>query len=701
MTGFEYGFNSRGERLLHYPPTKTRAPISVIRLLLIGLWFWTACSLLGRIHLVFSYETIATLPTFLEPFGAPTLGLLLCLLLAISYFLLDRHSSDRHPVGPHPVGRLHHKAFFNSGDLLLLGSSAPTVLSIVRMVAPESTPATIWEPIWFCAGTGLAWSYQALRLELFVARSTEESDHDGALPNRFRRWLAWEFVAIAILALLAGWWVWQSEEKYRSFMVGFNDGGHFAQRVASTASGHGFLLESPVLPPFWDHFNPGLLLFVPFWIAWPDLRLFFVAQPLAFAFAGWLVYRIGLRLGATRGVGALWCFAWILHPSVGQMNLAYTYSWHPIVFAVPFLLAAILLLVAPEKKGYHRMGALVCTLVACSFEEGVIVVVGCFAAAMGLQAWMGKMTSHEDSGMRICDSLTAWQWWSIWLLSVIGFLLVYKYSGLAEFQSARFARLGDSTWEIVASPFRKPSEFFGLLFRPRNLPFLAVWFLPGVISRGWRAPWVWLAMVMPLLVLLVWEHLPAQSIAFQYTVCLLPLLFLGSMSGSIHRDAVGASIGSATAAAMCSLMLTLFLGQLPWSQETLLDVQARTYGTEDTALRKAGSADSQWALEKIAELRKTPELRVLATGRVAMHFVGSRDVETVGQYWQRRADLARHHSALRDPLLAYDVVFLDTKEEFQQSRENVQNLRRELAKWEFVAAESEYGFEIYRPKKGP
>ncbi len=102
MTGFEYGFNSRGERLLHYPPTKTQAPMSVIRLLLIGLWFWTACSLLGRIHLVFSYETIATLPTFLEPFGAPTLGLLLCLLLAISYFLLDRHSSDRHPVGPHP-----------------------------------------------------------------------------------------------------------------------------------------------------------------------------------------------------------------------------------------------------------------------------------------------------------------------------------------------------------------------------------------------------------------------------------------------------------------------------------------------------------------------------------------------------------------------------------------------------------------------
>lgn len=696
MTGFENGSKSRDKRSLHNPPTETRAPISVIRLLLILLWFWTACSQLGRIHLVFSYETIATLPPILEPFGAPPLGLLFCLLLAIGYFLLDRHSSNRHSLD-----QSQRKSFLNVSDWLLLGSTAPTVLSLLRFVAPESAPATIWEPIWLCAGTAWAWSYQSLHFQPFIPNSHGASEQSGALLNRFRYWGTWEFVAIAILALLAGWWAWQSEEKYRSFMVGFNDGGHFAQRVASTASGHGFLLESPVLPPFWDHFNPGLLLFVPLWKAWPDIRLFFVAQPFAFAFAGWLVYRIAFRLGATRGVGALWCFAWILHPSVGQMNLAYTYSWHPIVFAVPFLLAAILFLLAPAKKGYHRMGALVCTLVACSFEEGVIVVVGCFAAAMGLQAWMGKKTSHEDSGTRICDSLNAWQWWSMWLLSVIGFLLVYKYSGLADFQSARFARLGNSIWEIIASPFMKPSEFFGLLFRPRNLPFLAVWFLPGVISRGWRAPWVWLAMVLPLLVLLVWEHLPAQSIAFQYTVCLLPLLFLGSMCGSIHRDVVGASIGSATAAAICSLMLSLFLGQMPWSQETLLDVQARTYGTEDVALRSAGSADSLWALEKIAELRKTPELRVLATGRVAMHFVGCRDVETVGQYWQRRADLARHHSDLPDPLLAYDVVFLDIKEEFQQSRDNIQNLRRELAKWEFQATDLEHGFEIYRPRRGP
>jgi uncharacterized membrane protein len=689
MARFGAGSTMGDERLLHTQPMETRPRISAIRVLIVLLWLWTACSQLGRIHLVFSYETIATLPPLLEPFGAPPLGLCVCILSAVGYLLLERYSIEKD----------RHRPFLNRGDLLLLVASAPSLLSLLRVVAPEWIPAMIWEPIWFCAGTAWAWSCQSRCCRLVAAIAMEQGEQGRLVKDRSVWWLEWEFIAIATLVVAVVWWAWQSEERYRSFMIGFNDGGHFAQRVANTASGHGFLLESPVLPPFWDHFNPGLLLFVPFWKAWPDVRLFFFAQPIALAFAGWLVYRIALCFGASRSVGALWCFAWILHPSVGQMNLAYTYGWHPIVFAIPFLLAAILLISDPFRRWHFRMGAILCTLVACSFEEGVIVVVGCFAAAMGLQAMIDRPAFPKIVGRQISDSLTALQWWSVWLFSVIGFLLVYRFSGLADFQSARFARLGDSTWEIIASPFLRPSEFFGLLTRPRNLPFLTIWFLPGLMSQGWRASWVWLAMAVPFSVLLVWEHLPAQSIAFQYTACLLPVLIMGSLIGSIQSKESGAAKSSAVAAAICSLMLSLFFGQLPWSQETLLDVQAKTYGTEDATLRQAGGIDSQWALEKIGDIRKAPGLRVLATGRVAMHFVGSRDVETVGQYWQRRADLARHYSDLQAPLLAYDVVFLDTLEEFQQSRENMLSLRQELAKWEFQVTDSEHGFEIYRPKK--
>ena len=650
----------------------------VIRFAIVALWLWTAVSQMGRIHLVYSYSTIATLPPLLEPFGAPVLGLVGSVLLAVGYYLL----ADRVGRG----ARESQQSYIRSDGILLL-ASAPSILSLLRSVAPESFPATISEPIWFSGWTGLAWCA--------VIPS------DGPMWNHRN----WTFAAFGLLLVLCLWWIWQSESAYQSFLLGFNDGGHFAQRVANTAEGRGFLLESPVLPPFWDHFNPGLLLFVPVWWIVPDIRIFFVAQPLAFVISGWMVFCIARGMGATRGVGAIWCAAWVLHPSVGQMNLAYTYSWHPIVFAVPFLLGSLTFLLRPTATScYSKIGAILCAIIASSFEEGVIVVIGCFAAAMGLQS-LWKRNSLRD-GPGVSGKLRAWQWGCVWFVAVVSFLGVYRWSGLAPFQSARFARLGGTTMEILLSPLWKPMEFFGLLCRPRNLPFLAIWFLPGLIGRGllgkgWRAPWEWLAMVPPLLVLLVWEHQPAQSIAFQYTACLLPLLYLGALTGASSVRSPEQMTGWATGVAITALVLSLYFGQLPWSQQTLLDVQARTYGEEDASLRQRGGEDSKWALDQIGTLRASGEVRVLATGRVAMHFVGCRDVETVGQFWQRRRDLARHFSELKDPLLAYDLVFLDRNEEFQQTREETDRLRAEIKKWGFLLIDSQHGFEIYRQAPAP
>ena len=60
-------------------------------------------------------------------------------------------------------------------------------------------------------------------------------------------------------------------------MLGYHDFGHFAYRVASTWEGRGFLLETPSLPAFWDHFNPGLALLAPLWGLWPDAQALLAA----------------------------------------------------------------------------------------------------------------------------------------------------------------------------------------------------------------------------------------------------------------------------------------------------------------------------------------------------------------------------------------------------------------------------------------
>ncbi len=136
------------------------------------------------------------------------------------------------------------------------------------------------------------------------------------------------------------WWYCQSCWYYDSFLLGYNDYGHFVQRLQNTIGGQGLLIETPVLPRFWDHLildccccchcglparcAPIVHLAIRSVI---DERL--------------LIFRIARALGHNRTQASVWGVAWLMQPAVGQMNLAYTYGWHPITMAIPLLLATI------------------------------------------------------------------------------------------------------------------------------------------------------------------------------------------------------------------------------------------------------------------------------------------------------------------------------------------------------------------------
>jgi hypothetical protein len=333
-------------------------------------------------------------------------------------------------------------------------------------------------------------------------------------------WLAFSFLAL-LIAACGGWWVWQSDRYFRDFQLGFNDFGHFTQRISNTASGRGFLLESPVLPPFWDHFNPGLVLLVPLWKCFPNVEMIFIIQAVCLSGSAGLVAAIAWQRGQSTFTAVCWGMAWLVFPAVGQMNLAYTYGWHPITLAIPCLLSAYLAFMS--KRSWVAIPWMV---LAASFEEGVLIVIACYACAEGIRSWW-----ERDRNPR----LTPTAWAIVAGTAAIAFACVYQFSGLAPFQTGRFARLGDNAFEIVLSPLMRPQEFWGLLLRPRNLAFACLLLGPFVVvSRGKRLG-VWWSVIPPLLVLMVWEHMPAQSLAFQYTSCLIPILFV---------DAIGSRIGT-------------------------------------------------------------------------------------------------------------------------------------------------------------
>ena len=215
-------------------------------------------------------------------------------------------------------------------------------------------------------------------------------------------------------------------------------------------------------------------------------------------------------------------------------------------------------------------------------------------------------------------------------------------------------------------------------------------------------------------VLLVWEHLPAQSIAFQYSACLIPILFLGCIEGASRTSQQRSAeriepermlvANYPLASITTGFVLCLFIGQMPWSQDNLMDVLSETYDPKYSEQRLVGSNDNRWLTQQIEHLRtpRNAELanatstlpRVLATGRIASHFVGLPDVETVSQFWQRHKDLSKIDPKSASPLLRYDVIVLDFKENFQQLRQDSIRVREEAISLGFQVIHSSFDIQV-------
>jgi hypothetical protein len=69
-------------------------------------------------------------------------------------------------------------------------------------------------------------------------------------------------------------------------------------------------------------------------------------------------------------------------------------------------------------------------------------------------------------------------------------------------------------------------------------------------------------------------------------------------------------------------------------------------------------------------------------------------LETVGQFHERREGYRKLAPALESPLLRYDLIVLDPIEEFQQTREQTLEVRREALSLGYRLVETPNGFDV-------
>lgn len=635
-----------------------RHAIGQNRLLLTGAgvvvlcWAMLVAAVSTRVHLVLGYTTIPMGEAALEMLlaGNAVLALAACIsMFWLGLLIREIRGNTGSKISP---------GYARKAIVALACAVLPLILSVHRCFSEQAIAARYWEPLWIAAWTGISFAF--LGCSALQSRSVTS-----------RRC----FLAVVVgSGSLAYWWYRETVWYYEHFQLGFNDFGHFAQRIANTAAGRGFLMESPVLPTFWDHFNPGLVLLVPLWKLLPTVHLLFWIQAGCLAGSSLLVWRIARQLGYPPIAACCWASAWLVQPAVGQFNLAYTYGWHPITLAIPMLLGVFSLLLQ------RRWAWAVCVcLLAMSIEEGVIAVGSSVSLACAFSGIFLSDRKGRDTSAELVLGLSSRAWLSVGILTAVLFGVVYRFSGLGDFQVGRFVALGSSTWEILLSPILRPRAFWGELLQPTKLAFvlslLLPCFLPSLLL-GWR---MFLGTLPPLLLLLVWDHKPAACLGFHYSSAILPCLWFAALWGARKIPGDGAAFGSL----VTGLILSIYVGQLPYSSPSIVGVVGKSYGLERLASRGPGTVHGKWLTTQIARIRDDGS-EVLASGRIASHLVGNRDVETVGQFLQRYEQLNALEDRQGNPIRHYKWIVMDREEMLQQSDDQMLSVEIDAERNGFV-----------------
>jgi len=287
------------------------------------------------------------------------------------------------------------------------------------------------------------------------------------------------------------------------------DLGYYVQLTWNLARGAGPYVSLPEMHAWGDHFSPIMYLLVPLFLVVPGAGALLVFQSAALALGALAVFGIAtLRLGDERPA-AVFALLYLLNPSLQGINVR---DFHAAALAIPLLLAAIYF----AEAGRPWLFAASVLLTLATREDAAIPVVG-----LGL--WLAVSKRRWLWGAALAAGAFA-------LIAVDTRWLMPYFRGAPYPHFGRYAQLGRSVPEIVATVLLHPFRALGGLLTGKRFVYLGALFTP-LAFLPLLAPGA-LAGLAPAL----FENLLAQDpILFdyrtQYQSFVLPFLFLGAIAG--------------------------------------------------------------------------------------------------------------------------------------------------------------------------
>ena len=320
-----------------------------------------------------------------------------------------------------------------------------------------------------------------------------------------RHWLP---ILLALLwALVLSGYAWLRHMRLNSSTF---DLGIKAQVIWNTWRGDWFASTVEVSHYLGDHVQLIFLLIAPLFGLWEDVRVLLILQALLLGLGAIPLYRIALRKLDDQVLAALFSAVYLLYPLLGFVN---RFDFHPVVFTMPFFLAAFDLL---EED--HPWWATLFILLSLSLREEVGLTV--FAFGIYVAVFMGR----RRLGLLWAAGGLAWS------LAAM-FLVIPRFRGGSSDTIGRYAWLGGSPAEILASLITRPRMVVAHLLVPYRAALPVKLLLPaGFLALLSPTP---LLVTLPSLAYNLLSETPSQStIYFQYLAPAVPFIFIASVHGA-------------------------------------------------------------------------------------------------------------------------------------------------------------------------
>jgi uncharacterized membrane protein len=410
-----------------------------------------------------------------------------------------------------------------------------------------------------------------------------------SLGGEDSRWLA--VVVWGGVAAVGLYFIWQQIQYFNNLALGYFDCGFEARTMYNTLYNprESFLSPNPDYPIFCDHFRPGVLPFVPFWLLAPRLEVTILFQVAATIGVVLPLYGIARERWNDKVAALLLVVGWLAYPSVSQMiyNASYGFSWGRLCLPLYFV---ALWLWLRGRTGW----ALAAMIWAVLIKEEAAVYLGMFGLYLAL------FRQQRRVGLALAIGGFAY----FWLLTT---LVIPAFDGHGYRELAYFSGLGTRHQEILFSPLTKPRQFWGRLFEMPSFYLLGCLLVP-LLLLPLRRPKVLFIASIPFLFICLWNNPNMKSICFQYQAGLLPVLFLALIE--TLRDGTTEATKVARRATILGVVaagttLSIYCGNTFWSKDGLLTQLAP--GRLALVERLGARIDSHGAL--------------VATERLAAHFV--------------------------------------------------------------------------------